>query len=179
MKAALDLAYLLKFIGDNEIFYYVPFMINLYTCRKRLAGISFSYIYFDCCNCPISTVTPQMGVSARVAVFLFAIRWYPWTDSLSCYSCSLFFQSVLRHVVQLVNFGLIAGSINFFSHAELNYYSRQSIVIFPAVSWEWLEAPSKGSSAWIPNSSGAEHHQSHGAAHLLDLGVAACHQGDY
>ena len=153
-KALLDLAYLLKFIGDNGIFYFVPFMINLYTCRKRPAGISFSYIYFDCYYCPISTVTPQMGVSARVAVFLFAIRWYPWTDSLSCYSCSLFFQSVLRHVVHLVNFGLIAGSINFLSHAEFTYYSRHCIVNFPAISWEWREPPSKGFSAWILNSSG-------------------------
>ena len=128
MKAALDLAYLLKFIGDNGIFYFVPFMINLYTCRKRLAGISFSYIYFDCYNCPISTVTPQIGVSARVAVFLFTIRCYPSTDTLSCYSCSLFFLSVWRHVVHLVNFSQMVDSIDLLSHAELIYYSRHSLV---------------------------------------------------
>ena len=128
MKALFDLAHLLKFIGDNEIFYHVPFMINLYTCRKRLAGISFSYIYFDCYNCPISTVTPQIGVSARVAVFLFTIRCYPSTDTLSCYSCSLFFLSVWRHVVHLVNFSQMVDSIDLLSHAELIYYSRHSLV---------------------------------------------------
>ena len=100
-KALFDLAYLVKFIVDHEIFYNVPFMIIFSYVRP--AGISYFYIYFDCSNCPIFTVTPQMGVSARVAV--------------SCLlQLLLFFLSVWCHAVHLVNFDLIAGSTDFFSH---------------------------------------------------------------
>ena len=100
-KALLDLAYLVKFIVDHEIFYNVPFMIICSYVRP--AGISYFYIYFDCSNCPIFTVTPQMGVSARVAI--------------SCLlQLLLFFLSVCSRAVHLVDFDLIAGSTDFFSH---------------------------------------------------------------
>ena len=123
MKALLDLAYLLKFIGDNEIFYYVPFMITLYTCCKRPAGISYSYIKFDCYNCPIFTVTPQIGVSARVAVswllqLLFILSWVQ-----NIHPCLSVWSKEGR--TTSTYFSLIAGSTDFLCHSEIIYYSRQ------------------------------------------------------